>query len=122
MELLKQITIFEGQGPVPVMMTLDEIIRDGKASNGYQVYVLGWLSEFFKNGLKSAALHLESPITFESHATRVDTVTAIKGMSPEAQVNLAEYLKDCIIAGETALKDPSCSVVDWIRYVLRKQD
>ncbi len=121
MKLHRQVSMFEGQGPVPVQLTLDEIIRDGKVTNPYQIFVLGWLSEFFKNGHKSAALQLENPIDFESRATHTEVVSSLKALSPENQVQLAQYLKDCISAGESALKEPKSTVVDWMRFVLQKQ-
>jgi hypothetical protein len=121
MKLHREIEITEGQGPVPVIMTLDEIIKDGKVTNPYQIFVLGWLSEFFKNGLKSAKLQLENPIDFESRATHTDVVQGLKTLSPENQVQLAQYLKDCIAAGESALHDQQSTTVDWMRFVLRKQ-
>lgn len=107
---------------MPVVLTLDEIIKAGRVTNSYQTFVLGWLSEFFKNGMKSAALHLENPISFESGATSTEVVNALKSLSPENQVQLAQYLKDCIAAGESALHARSMSVVDWTYYVLRRQD
>jgi hypothetical protein len=125
MKLLQAIVnpaINEGQGPVPVMMTLDEIIRAGKVTNHYQTFVLAWLSEFFKKGLKSASLQLENPIDFESGATSSAVINAIKSLSDAEAVHLATYLKDCIDAGECALKDPESTTVDWMRFVLRKQD
>lgn len=111
----------EAQGPVNNTLTLDEIIRDGKVTNPYQIYVLGWLSEFFKNGLKSAALQLENPIDFESRATHTDVVEYLKNMAAETQVQLAQYLKDCIEAGESALHDHPSTIVDWMRFVVHKQ-
>lgn len=121
MNLHQQIAVYEGQGPVPVKMTLDEIIRSGKVTNPYQTFVLGWLSEFFKNGLKSADFELESPITFESKATTTSLVTAIRTMLPEEHVALAIYLKDCIDAGECLLHSKEVDLLDWIKYVLRVQ-
>ena len=122
MKLHRELSITEGQGPVPLRLTLDEIINDGGATNPYQIFVLGWLSEFFKNGLKSAALQLENPIDFESQATHTVVVNSLKSMSPADQAQLAQYLKDCIDAGESALKDPRSTAVDWMNFVLRKQD
>jgi len=122
MKLHQQIATFEGQGPVPVKLTLNEIIRAGKVTNPYQTFVLGWLSEFFKNGLKSADLELETPITFESRATTTELVSELKAMSPADHVALAQYLIDCIDAGESALHDQHMKIGDWIKFVLRKQD
>lgn len=121
MKLLRMITN-EAQGPVPVGMTLDEIIRGGKVTNHYQIFVLAWLSEFFKNGHKSAALQLENPIDFESRATSTEVINSLKELLPNEAVALAHYLKDCIAAGESALKDPPSKTVEWIRYVLMRQE
>ena len=120
MKLHRMITL-EAQGPVSVGLTLDEIIRAGKVTNPYQTFVLGWLSEFFKNGLKSADLQLESPIDFESKATSTTVVSALKAMEPADAVALAQYLKDCIKAGECALHDKKMDIVEWMRFVLAKQ-
>ena len=85
-------SVVEGQGPIPVVLTLDEIIKAGKVTNPYQIFVMCWLTEFFKKGLKSAALELESPISFDSQATHTVVVDAMKALTPEAQVELARYL------------------------------
>ena len=122
MQLHRELSITEGQGPVPVKLTLGEIIKDGKVTNPYQTYVLAWLSEFFKNGLKSIDLELESPITFGSQATSTVVQSALKELSPEDQVMLAQYLLDCIDAGESALHNREMNVLDWQRYVLQRQD
>lgn len=103
-------------------MTLDEVIKAGKVTNSYQTFVLGWLAEFFKNGLKSAALELENPISFGSKATSVELVSALKALTPADSVSLAQYLKDCVAAGECALHNKQSTVADWIKFVLRKQD
>ena len=119
---IEQYGITEAQGPVPVMLTLDEIIKAGKVTNPYQTYVLGWLSEFFKNGLKSASLELENPVPFESGATSTVVVDELKSLLPAHQVSLAQYLKDCVVAGECALHHKDLDVGEWIRFVTRKQD
>ena len=122
MNLHREIAVTEGQGPVPVKLTLDEIIVAGKATNHYHIFVLAWLSEFFKNGLKSAALELENPITFNSNATSTVVIDSLKSLSPENQVQLAQYLKSCVDAGESLLHAKEMSVLDWQKYVLRRQD
>jgi hypothetical protein len=114
-------TVLEIQGPVSVALTLNEIIRDGKVTNHYQVFTLARLSDFFKKGKKSIALHLEVPIDIESGATSTAAINLIKGMTPEQQVELAEYLLNCIHAGESALANPVSSVEDWMRFVLQAQ-
>lgn len=120
--IMEQYGLTEAQGPVSVMLTLDEIIKAGKVTNPYQIYVLGWLSEFFKNGLKSASLELENPVPFESGATSTKVVDELKSLLPDQQVTLAQYLKDCVTAGECALHHRDLDIVDWMRFVIKKQD
>ena len=124
---LHRMIALEGQGPVPVGLTLDEIIKAGKVTNPYQSFVLGQLSEFFKNrssngDIKSANYQLETPLDFESQATSTVLVNAIRALEPEKAVALAQYLKDCIAVGESMLHNKDMDVLDWIRFVLRKQD
>lgn len=120
--IAQSLGLAEAQGPVSVTLSLDEIIKAGKVTNPYHIYVLGWLSEFFKNGLKSIDLELESPISFESGATSSAVVDSLKSMSPENQVQLAVYLKDCIAQGESALHQKDLSIADWMAYVVQRQD
>lgn len=123
MNLLKTLS---GERPVVhspqlVDLTLSEIVRDGKVSNPYQLFVLGRIATFFKNGLKSADLHLENPVNFESGETSADLKQALASMNSADHVNLASYLLSCISAGECMLHDGQMSTVEWINYVLRRQ-
>lgn len=114
-------TVTEGFVPVPVQLSLSEIVRAGKVTNPYHIFLLAWVSEFFKNGVQPLA-SLEVPITAGSLATSTVVVDSIKSLTPEDQVALASYLLTCIEAGESALKQPSAVTSDWIQFVLRKQD
>jgi hypothetical protein len=123
---LHRVVANEAQGPIPVGLILDAIIKNGKVTDNYQHFVLGQLSEFFSklssNGdIKSADYQLENPIDFESKATSTMLVQAIRDLADADAVALAQYLKDCIEAGESALRDHDMSVIGWMHYVLAKQ-
>lgn len=122
MHLHRQILALESQGPAPAAYTLEQIIRDGKVTNPYQLHILARVSEFFKNGLKSLNLEFEGPMDFNSAATSVKVIEALKGLAPSEHVQLAMYLKDCITAGECALRANQLDLVKWIHFVLQKQD
>lgn len=120
LNLLK--TVLESQHSTQLVdLTLKEVLAAGKVTNPYQLFVLGHLSEFFKNGLKSVDLHLESPIPFESGATTTAVKEALLKMSDAEHVKLAQYLLDCIAAGESMLHNAQMSSAEWINFVLRKQ-
>jgi len=123
---LHRVVANEAQGPIPVGLILDAIINNGKVTDNYQHFVLGQLSEFFStlssNGdIKSADYQLENPIDFESKATSTVVVQAVRLLSDSDAVALAQYLKDCIATGESALRDRDMNVVGWMHYVLAKQ-
>lgn len=119
---LHQQVVLEIQGPVPVSLTLDEIINAGKVTNHYQIVVLSSLSEFFRLGYKSAALELERPIPIGSDTTKTVNIEALKSMAPEDHVRLAQFLKDSIAFGESLVKGDDLDIVSWIRFVTQKQD
>jgi hypothetical protein len=110
-----------GHSPQLVDLTLQEIVRDGKVTNPYQLFVLGHVAMFFKNGLKSIDLHLENPISFNTDATSSAVKSAMKALSDEEQVKLASYLLDCIKAGECMMYDKQCDISAWMNFVLQKQ-
>ena len=103
-------------------LTLKEVIAAGKVTNPYQLFVLGYLSEFFKKGFKSVDLQLEGPTMYGVDATSTAVKEAMQSLSEKDQVTLAQYLLDCIQVGESMLHDTSMSVVEWMKYVLRRQD
>lgn len=111
-----------GHSPQLVDLTLKEIISAGKVTNPYQLFVLGHLATFFKNGLKSVDLDLENPLTFGTNATSTEVKDAFKMLTDAETVQLAQYLLDCIDAGESMLHDAGSSVADWISFVIHKQD
>jgi hypothetical protein len=104
-----------------VDLTLKEIVQAGKVTNPYQLFVLGHVSQFFKNGLKSADLHLETPISFNTDATSTAVKAAMQSLSEADQVKLAQYCLDCITAGECMMYNQEANLIDWINFVLAKQ-
>lgn len=102
-----------------VDLTLGEIIAAGKVTNPYQLFVLGHVSQFFKNGLKSVDLYLDS-IALDVGTSSVLKDALLK-MSDLEHVKLATYLLDCIKAGESLLHDTGSSMMDWINFVQCKQ-
>ena len=103
-------------------LTLKEIIANGRISNAYETLVISRLAEFFKNGLKSVDIQMENPVNVGSSATSTEVINAINSLDPESQVELATYLLACIDAGECMLHNRDSNVVDWIKFVLRRQD
>lgn len=110
-----------GHSPMLVDLTLKEIVKDGKVTNPYQLFVLGHLSQFFKNGLKSVDLEMENPVSFNTDATSTAVKEAMKSLSEAEQVQLASYLLSCITAGECMLHNKEATVCDWINFVLQRQ-
>lgn len=121
MKLHQAIMVQEMTGPVPFELTLGEIIAAGDSTNHYHILVLSLLSHFFKDGHsyrgQSEDLHLIS-----SSATSVGAIESIKSLTPSEKVKLASYLLACIEAGSSALHSTQTSSIDWIRFVLQRQE
>ena len=102
-------------------LTLKEIVNAGKVTNAYQLFALGRVAMFFKNGLKSIDMQLRAPVNFESGETSSELKAHLQSLSDVEHVQLAQYLLNCIIAGESALHDTSAEPIDWMNYVLQRQ-
>lgn len=121
MKLLQSV-LFEKQHSTQLVdLTLKEIISAGKVTNPYQLFILGHMSEFFKNGCKSVDLYLENPIGFNDASATTAMKEALLAMSDADHVKLAQYLLDCTAAGESMLWNRGQSAVDWMHFVLGKQ-
>lgn len=105
-----------------VDLTLQEVVNAGKVTNPYQLFILGHVAQFFKAGYKSVDLQLEGPVTFNTEATSTAVKEALLAMSEADHVKLAQYLLDCIKVGESLMYDHEMNLVEWMRFVLRKQD
>jgi hypothetical protein len=121
LQLFKTVVAESQHSTQLVDLTLKEVIAAGKVTNPYQLFVLGHLATFFKNGLKSVDLNLENPISFNTDATSSALKAEMLKLSDAEHVKLAQYLLDCIAAGESMLHDQSMSGIDWVNFVLRKQ-
>jgi hypothetical protein len=121
MKLHRQIVVQEMTGPVPFELTLQEVIRDGDATNHYQIYVLALLSRAFKDGHKYDGGPMDVP-TLSSDATSVAVIEAIKSLSPADKVTLATHLLSCISDGSSPLNSPEMTSTDWIKFVLQRQN
>jgi hypothetical protein len=122
MKLHRTILMKEMTGPIPLELTLGEVIAAGDVTNHYQTLVLAILSDFFKSGLTATEGQLDGIINLSSDATSSGVIETIKSLSPSEKVNLAQYLLDCVKVGNCALHNTTMSSSDWIRFVLQKQD
>ena len=120
MKLHQEISIIESQGPVPAKLTLDEIIDAGKVTNPYQIFVLSWLSEFFKNGVKPGMMVVGDPTTF-GDATSTANIEALKALPAKDQVALAQYLKNCIDIGQSDVPTRNLSPLEWLQHAQQVQ-
>lgn len=120
MNLHQEISLIESQGPVPAKLTLDEIITAGKVTNPYQIFVLSWLCEFFKNGVKPGMMVVGDPVAF-GDATSTEHINALKALSGDKQVALAEFLKMCIDIGQSDVPHCPLSPLEWLQNAQKIQ-
>lgn len=117
---LHRIIISEGAGEQLVGLTLDEIIRDGKVTNPYQNFVLGWLSEFFREGVRPTKPGLRNPGMLGATSTAV--VENIKSLTDEEAVRLAKFLRATLDQSEKLPWGTNLSQVEFMQNVLTRQD
>lgn len=121
MKLHQAIMVQEMTGPVPFELTLAEIITAGDSTNHYHILVLSLLSQFFKDGHFYNG-HIEDQQLISSGATSTVAIESIKSLTPSDKVKLASYLLSCIEVGRSALHSTQTSSIDWIRFVLQRQE
>lgn len=112
--------LIEGVVPTTVLMTLREVVNAGKITNPAQVFLMTKLIMFLKNERPEMIRNIE-----EYHPLATD-IEVIKCLSAEESVCLANWLTQILVCWtpETALTcyNPEQEMVEWINFVLHKQD
>lgn len=112
--------ISEGLIPVEIGMTLDRIIADGKCSDSVSHTVLAYLAKALREG------NLTLLASYSSSAPEAGLVAHIRELDDKEAVKLATALKLMLeskaFEQENNVFNPQRSTVDWIRFVLAKQD
>jgi len=110
----------EGIVPITITMTLREVINAGEVTNPVQVFIMAQLVQFLKN---------ENPETirnFDEYRPDAALVASVKNLSKSDSVELATSLINRLScwcpAVAIELYSPDQNLLDWIKYVLHKQD
>lgn len=117
------IDLNEGVIPVHLIMTLEQVISAGKVTNSVQHFVMAGLLGMFKDGSMT-----RWPRDLNSYpmATSSDVLESVKGLPDADKVRLATWLFNALQAPaafeSNSYSNPQMTTVDWMRYVLRKQD
>lgn len=119
------VDLMEGVIPVHLTMTLEQVVRAGKISNNVQTFIMADLVSLFKNGgptrwprdLNSYPMNTES-----------DLIEAIRSLENEEATELASWLLAELQRPATfesnpfPCHNPSMDTVEWIKWVLKRQD
>jgi len=112
----------EGVIPVHITMTLEQVVRDGKITNSVQTYIMAAMIEMFKNG---GPTRWPRDLNAYEMATSADLIEAVKNFAAADQVGISVWLINELqrpVAFETQpYCNPQANVVEWMRYVLKKQ-
>ena len=117
------VNLQEGVIPVHVSMTLDQIINDGKITNSVQTFVLGGLIEMFKDGGPFKWPRELNAYGMSTLGASADMIDAVRSLSPQEQVQIAEWLQVQLadIAGYES--NPGCSdALTFMRMQIQKQN
>jgi hypothetical protein len=115
----------EGVIPAHLTMTLEQVITAGKVTNNVQTFIMAGLISLFKDG---GPARWPRDLNAYPMATGSDMIEAVKSIFDSEAVELATWLLEKLHTPATfesnpyACSNPQMNVVEWIRYVLKKQD
>jgi hypothetical protein len=114
----------EGVIPAHLTMTLEQVVSGGKITNNVQTFIMADLVSFFKDAPQDRWPREANPYPMNAKA---DIIDAIKSLTEQEQVMMAEWLLGELAKVGTfevrhACCDPQQSPVDWMRWVLKRQD
>lgn len=114
----------EGVIPVHITMTLEQVVRDGGITNNVQYFIMAALIEMFKNGGPYAWPRELAPYSMN---TNVEVIEQVKSLTPDTAVKVSTWLLGELQRPANFEANPyACNaqmnVVEWVNWVLRKQD
>lgn len=109
-------SLAEGRVDPNVTLSLDNIIRQGKISDTFQVIVLARLMEFFKNGSFYKENNFYDPFT----STSKELLDTLRNLDPADAVALATKMKELLFIKDKDLlysfANPNQEALAWIKY------
>lgn len=115
----------EGVIPVHITMTLEQVISAGKVTNSVQHFIMAGLVSMFKNGGPS---RWPRDLNSYAMATSSDLIEAVKSLSDTEAVGMATWMINELQNPATfesnpyACSNPHMQTVEWIKWVLKRQD
>lgn len=119
--LIKELVdLNEGKINVNILMMMDEIINAGKITNNAQCIQLASVLSLLKNG------DITTINSFNGAPASGEMITALKTASDADVVGMATYAKAALSVynggSYASFINPSLQPVEWMNYVLQKQD
>jgi hypothetical protein len=117
-----EISLTEGVIPIHLQMSLEQVVSAGKVTNNVQHFILAGLAGMFRDG---GPYRWPRDINGYPMSTSSEMLEAIKNLSPAEAVDFSAWLLEKLnnVAEYEATRIPAqLETVDWIRYVLKKQD
>ena len=109
----------EGLVPIEIFMMLSNVIKAGKITDNAQTVLMSNLVEMLRYKTPDKIRYLRE------HPAPKDVYETIKTLEPMYQVNLADWLYQQMSMAELYDQPSACrnmNTLDWVKYVLRKQD
>lgn len=118
-------SVQEGVIPVHIPMTLNQIISAGKVTNSVQYFILAGLIHMFKDGQLT---RWPRDLNAYAMSTSADLIDEVKSLSDSESVDLAKWLLAELHnpanfeSNPYACSHPQMNTVEWVKWVLKKQD
>lgn len=120
-----EVDLKEGVIPVHITMTLEQVVRDGGITNNVQYFIMAGLIEMFKNGGPTKWPRELRPYEMTTSAALIESV---KNLAPEQAAGMAVWLLNALQvpanfeANPFACSNPQMDTVEWVKWVLSRQD
>lgn len=109
----------EGLVPIEILMMLNNVIKAGKITDNAQTVLMANLVQMLRYKTPDKVRYIRE------HPAQRDVYDTIKDLEPIYQVNLADWLYQQMSMAELYDQPICCrnmNTLDWVKYILRKQD
>lgn len=109
----------EGLVPIEIFMMLRNVIKSGKITDNAQTVLMSNLVEMLRYKTPDKIRYMRE------HPAPKEIFETIRDLDPSYQVSLADWLYQQMSSAElydTPQHCHSMNTLDWVKYVLRKQD
>jgi hypothetical protein len=121
-----EVDLLEGVIPVHLTMTLEQVVRAGKITNNVQTFIMADLMSLFREG---TSYRWSRDINSYPMNASADMINLVRDLPNEEVTALASWLLEALQVPASyesnpfaQMCNPQLSPVEWMKWVLKRQD